>query len=106
MKLTGKAKAKFEEWYNSDGVPMTYPHFDDFCMLPEAAQWGVIQDWADSIGVRIDIVVFYDRMLGYVRGYEVKVNDDNIFNNGDVFETRQEARNAAIEKLNELINEQ
>lgn len=105
MKLSGNCKKQFEKWYYEKMIYSKWWSEDTFYSLPESMQWGVYQDFADSIGVRIDIVVFYDRMLGYVRGYEVKVNDMDIFKNGDCFETRQEARNAAIEKLNEIINQ-
>jgi hypothetical protein len=109
--MKGKAKEQFEEWYNENYEFVEMPSIDDsFCIntfyeLPEAMQWGVYQDFADSIGVRITIAVFYDQMLKYTRGYELRVNDELVFDSGDVFETRQEARNAAIEKLNELINQ-
>ncbi len=75
MKLTGIAKEQFEKWFNTHKV---YKHLclATFKELPEAMQFGVIQDWADSEDL--------ESCAG--------------------FPTRQEARNAAIEKLNEIIN--
>ena len=47
MKLTGIAKEQFEKWFNTHKV---YKHLclATFKELPEAMQFGVIQDWADS----------------------------------------------------------
>lgn len=104
MKLTGKAKELFEKWFNTHHV---YEHLclATFQELPASMQYGVYQDWADSLGIRLDVTVCYDNMLHYIRGFEVKVNEEELFQSNDVFETRQEARNAAIDKLNELINQ-
>jgi len=56
----------------------------------------VYQDWADSLEYYFDIEKRFDED-GYVcfgnHNFEKETN------------TRQEARNAAIEKLNQLINE-
>ena len=115
MTLTGKAKEEFEKWFANELerteqklTELGRVHVVDefYTRITESMQWGVYQDWADSLGHRLDVTVFYDQMLGYVRGYEVKVNDKDIYRGGDVFETREEARDAAVEKLNELINDQ
>jgi hypothetical protein len=107
MILTGKAKEKFEEWFRMN-IPEQYDgiftlNYEDSCYetvefydLPESMQFGVYQDWADSLGYYFDIEKRFDED-GYVCfGNHNFERDTN---------TRQEARNAAIEKLNELINE-
>lgn len=106
MKLTGKAKELFEAWYlklpNATGL--NYGTFDitmnRFYCLPESMQWGVYQDWADSIGYDLNAFKSLSSDVDtYV--YISSVNDECV---RDDHTTRQEARNAAIEKLNELVN--
>ena len=103
--LSGLAKEKFEKWlldhemHNQGGYNFDYPKW--FSALHPSFQWGVYQDWADSIGYHIETYIWYcmDDKNNYY-GAEVRYQDISDFN-----KTRQEARNAAIEKLNELINE-
>lgn len=95
MKLTGKAKEQFEKWYDEKSQPIT---LRAFWLMSKSMQWGVYQDWADSLGYEINVLRlsenFYDWSV-WVNG-EAKIHSAK---------NRQEARNAAIEKLNELINE-
>jgi hypothetical protein len=108
MKLTGKAKDKFEKWYQNNSV-----HYYDgtpiqlgFDKLDVRCQWGVIQDFADSVGVDIYINPYHDWVTDSMEGYnwyaELR-NESYISGTGNV-PTIQEARNAAIEKLNEILN--
>jgi len=105
MKLTGRAKEKFEKWWieqpnSHTDNRHTYLIYGNMLVrldsIPDAFQWGVYQDWADSMGYYFDIEKRFDED-GYVcfgnHNFEKETN------------TRQEARNAAIEKLNQLINE-
>jgi len=108
MRLTGKAKELFEAWcgkqtpriitWSARGSSYeTLGLYDQ----PESMQWGVIQDWADSIGYDVSVFKSLDsEFSGYV--YISSINDDCV---RDDDKTRQEARKAAIEKLNQLINE-
>lgn len=105
MRLTGKAKDLFEAWYfklpNSMGLnygtlELTMNRF--YC-LPESMQWGLYQDWADSLGYELYVDKNTPISFGWGLFYLIKEIDS-----GDL-KTRQEARNAAIEKLNQLINE-
>jgi hypothetical protein len=93
MKLTGQTKIDFENWYLSSEVPVLYPHIVNFYGLPDALQWGVVQDFADSVGYYFDIEKRFNED-GYVcfgnHNFEKETN------------TRQEARNAAIEKFNDI----
>ena len=105
--LTGKAKEQFERWY------MKYtgyvdPRFSDLMKKTEldkfrtyrlSMQWGVIQDFADSLNY--DLQVYNESSC--VNFYA------DIYKLGEClysfeFKTRNEARTKAIEKLNEIIN--
>lgn len=100
MKLTGKAKEKFENY--TDSIEEFGYHFDKyehFLELPQAMQWGVYQDWADSLGYDMITEANTEQTLYWFTIYGQEFISDVMF------ETRQEARNAAIEKLNYLINE-
>lgn len=102
--LEGKAKDKFEEWFfkniqysvpssvfgSEDATP------NDFYVLYPSMQWGVIQDFADSLGHKFTI------HIGMFNSWDVYHND-YCFSFREC-KSRQEARTAAIEKLNELIN--
>ena len=104
MKLTGEAKGMFTDFFYSKMMLEGHSDFRflaQFSKLPESMQWGVYQDWADSVGYHIETYIWYcmDDKNNYY-GAEVRYQDISDFN-----KTRQEARNAAIEKLNEIINE-
>jgi hypothetical protein len=90
--LTGKAKEHFDNWYINKRYIL---HLVNFYGLEDSMQWGVYQDWADSLEYYFDIEKRFDED-GYVcfgnHNFEKETN------------TRQEARNAAIEKLNEIYN--
>ena len=92
MKLTGKALDAFKSWYEVKyGKHYSWSIFID---LPLSFQFGVYQDWADSIGYEIGVT-------SSDIGFAVWFNDVWI----ETHKTRQEARNAAIEKLNQIVNE-
>ena len=109
MTLTGKAKETFEEWYVNNPTHYYWnpPTRLEFEKLDVRCQWGVYQDWADSIEMLIEVTIVddmnswtYDVLCKDIMGGFVSfVKGIPEFNN------RQEARNAAIEKLNYLINE-
>jgi len=66
--LEGKAILMFEEWFK-----VTHPRFDllsdwesiGFYSLPPSMQFGVIQDWADSVGVEIGCYRGVDQWLWF-----------------------------------------
>jgi len=103
--LTGKAKEQLNTWYQNN--PVHYyedtPNQLEFGKLDIRCQWGIIQDWADSVGyelstrwnVSLKLHFAYVRDISY---YESRLP-------WSPHNTRQEARSAAIEKLNEIINE-
>jgi hypothetical protein len=113
MELTGKAKELFEKWYLSDAVPNSYPHIVNFYGLDDSLQWGVLQDFADSLGYSVGIA--FKRNDSVMDGYEDyhspfirRFRDDepiakDLFTY-TLFKTREEARTAAIKKLDEILN--
>lgn len=112
MKLTGKAKEQFEEYINSTilishniGCNVS-DDYQNFYSEPESMQWGIIQDWADSL--EYDVGVTGLEVNEFIADISVLKQAEDPFNQlweSDLLKTRQKARTAAIEKLNEIINE-
>jgi hypothetical protein len=103
MKLTGKCKEDFERWYSNQKYNLSATHnagyhpnnyIDWFYTLPKSMQYGVYVDFFDSVGIDIEI---YNTIHGF--DFMIKTN---IFRG--YFETRPEARTAAIKKANEIHN--
>lgn len=119
MELTGKCKEEFEMWFMSSKMwglvvftVSSYYHsedeidFDDvFNKLPDSAKYGVYIDYFDSVGIVYDSAVVRDS-LNTVNTYEytLKTSKDLLILSQDCFDTRHEARTAAIEKANEIFN--
>ena len=103
MRLTGEAKEHFEKWYVKTIEIVEMESIDDsfdingFYDLPQSMQFGVIQDWADSMGYSL---MCY--RVSTVDGWHIVFGETTVYIER---KTRQEARNAAIEKLNEIVNE-
>ena len=106
MQLEGKCKELFEEWlYNVRG---TYPIIasletedkNGFYFLTDSMQWGVYQDFFDSIGFYIGIDTLYIKEF---RVFVIVGTDEMWMDNR--YETRPEARTAAIQKAMELVNQ-
>lgn len=98
--LTGQCKNDFGDQCKYD--------YKGFCQLDEIFKQALIAEWFDSVGIYISVEVAFDTMCKYVRGFYVNVITDTIHElwfDGDVFETRQEATKAAIEKANDLYND-
>ena len=100
MQLEGKCKELFEEWlYHDFNCDKNY--LEMFVEDRDSMQWGVYQDFFDSIGLRI-----YLEEKGMIEYQVVFMEWD-----GDrieilkLFKTRPEARTAAIQKAMELINQ-
>jgi len=97
--LTGKAKEAFRAYYVDQYQEGTFRQYEWFKDLPESFMWGAYQDWADSLGY--ELYISKEHPLEY---FWALCDLLRSFNEG-VCKTRQEARNASIEKLNQLINE-
>tara|TARA_R110002051_G_scaffold308116_1_gene379534 strand:- start:24196 stop:24513 length:318 start_codon:yes stop_codon:yes gene_type:complete len=103
MKLTGKCKEDFEKWLfrwleiniAEVGETPDQSDIDHFYTFPNSMQWGVIQDFADSVDIDIDEI------------FESELNFSLVSNEGagGLSYHRPEARAAAIEKFNELYNQ-
>jgi hypothetical protein len=104
MELTGKCKKEFKKWQNDCNwfedlniYNENYTNIEIFYTLTPSMQYGVLEDYFDSVGIRISInqhdgTYWYDIQSPFFECDEVK--------------TRLKARNAAIEKANELRNKQ
>ena len=110
--LTGKAKELFEEWFiKQDFYNEVIESYDDgylcrgdtvlslevFKELPLSIQWGVIEDFAESLDYKIDSMYSNGEKSFYISIYI------NGFHYGD-YDTRNEARGELIKQLNILIN--
>ena len=109
--MKGKAKELFEKWYvkhNYEVRDLHDTHFDTYIIgfygLDDSFQWGVYQDFADSLGYEVSTFVSLSDLSKY--GWDITIHEkDMVAFRTTYFKTRQEARNAAIEKLNEIINQ-
>ena len=118
MKLTGKAKELFEKWLInhhwsiSDGDEVQWDELNldtpyIFYQTPDSMQWGVYQDLADSLGINVEVFSEADYPDVYFDYRITEKKAASFWGRATIaeYKTRQEARNAAIEKLNQLINE-
>ena len=122
MKLTDKAKEQFEKWY----LELIRKERKDYSKYPPnsiwqkfyrslpSQQWGIYQDFADSLGYAVgSLFIRQNSVLDGYKDYHspfIKRHSDTDEFAKDLFtyqllKTRQEARKAAIEKLNQVINE-
>jgi hypothetical protein len=110
MKITGLAKELFEKWYLLliRKERKDYDKFSDdqvlrkFYRLLPSQKWGVYQDWADSMGY--ELYTCREDSNNFL--WSVERPDGKLFKDTEgMTPLRQEARNAAIEKLNQIINE-
>ena len=117
MKLTGKCKEDFEKWYEKKPfrLPQKTKKYsgDGLCFLDlnNSMQYGVYVDFFDSVGINIDVCHNYildgknDNII--ILGYYYELNaKPNIHVSQDCedHKTRSQARELAIEKANEIYN--
>lgn len=108
--LTGKCKQDFEAWLDGQTFPLVkgeltaYDWNDVFDLehMPVSMQFGVIQEWADSVGINVNVykAVYYKYGFHYAVGRRVKGSRSYA-----PLPNRESAQLAAIEKLNEIYNE-
>jgi len=102
--FTGKAKELFECWYYKIANFGDHPIIlDGFYEMRPEYQWGVIQDFGDSLGYYPVVNKTRNGLQVCYRAIIIKLDESEKLITS--FNTRQEARTAAIKKLNELINE-
>lgn len=103
MILTGKCKKDFEEWFEENTnkvLNLSYAHsfFDKY---PESMRWGVYQDFFDS--KELNIFCFIDPFAPF--GNWIFAVEPNYSEFGN-YNSRKESQTAAIEKANEIYNDQ
>lgn len=106
MELTGKAEIAFEKWYlwiylNLENVSPFYTSMciSDFNDKRESEKFGVYVDWFGSVGMAIEIQIITRKTFGWMINYDMEVYYNN------EYETRLQARTAAIKKANEINNQ-
>ena len=115
MNLTGKCKECFEKWYLK-AYHEGHSKNDKILQLlvfkskKDSMQYGVYVDFFDSVGIYIQLTPYFDPfnevMLWFFTLENKKcMNLNSHIENGKI-PTRQESRNAAIEKANEIYNKQ
>ena len=97
--LTGKARIDFIAWYIK-----TY--FVDepirFKSLPQSAQFGLIQEWGDSVEIFISINYSRNLTMQGSDWFHVRVDDKYVMNG---LSSRQQPQMKAVEKLSEIYNQ-
>ena len=102
MTMKKTFKEQFEEWFKKEYPnELVYSTMNTtlFDSIPLSMRWGVYQDFADSLGYEIQ--TYYDS--GKFEWYVKFMNLHSVISHG-IVETRNEARQAAIEQLKEIIN--
>tara|TARA_R110000772_G_scaffold201952_1_gene312294 strand:+ start:73 stop:426 length:354 start_codon:yes stop_codon:yes gene_type:complete len=111
MKLTGKCKEDFEKWIKKQKLSVIHdvgerqmnvvPLGDMFVQLHESMQYGVYEDFFDSVNLFIEVIVVDVNDFSF---QIFKKESAKVLSVGSVFNIRSEARTAAIEKANEIYN--
>ncbi len=107
MILTDKCKEDFKEWfYINDGIKKSMRQFSDltltaFDSLPKPMQYGVYVDFFDSIGIFIDLEFMHHLNNTFMPSIMLKNGRYDCYDN---CKTRQESREQAIIKANEIYN--
>jgi len=97
MELTGQCNKDFREWwYENITDEYSSEYLSAFNEEPKAMQFGVIQDFADSKGVCIEIC-----MTPTLGNFYFMIDDSS---EADMFNTRPEARAEAIKQFNKQYN--
>jgi len=104
MCLIGECKEDFDNWYELHYEAIGLRSIDDefyidgFYELPESMQYGIYVDFFDSVGLFPNIMpLINDNNERVFQSYQ----DENHI---QTFDTRLEARAAAIQKANEIYN--
>jgi hypothetical protein len=107
MKLTGKCKEDFEKWFRRINLKNNWL-LNSFYKLPQSMQYGVLIDFFDSVGIKIHLdrncqgIKFNSWFITITKENGMHLN--NFLKDTLEKDSRPEARDAAIEKANELYN--
>lgn len=120
MIFNGVAKEKFEEWALNNVKThlvkkmklkpntMVWVFDNDFYKLPLSMQWGIYQDFADSLDIYINAELHFNFGDERYEAYEIWILDKKDFHKPGLHhsyhETLNEARTKAIDGFNEIIN--
>ena len=103
--LTGKASSFFYSWlhqrFDYEPAYNAISSSEWFESLHPSMQWGIYQDWADSMGYELGVLWISEDC------YSADISELNrncLMLWEYEFKTRQEARKAALNTLNEIIN--
>lgn len=99
--LTGKAKEDFFEWLATTYYRDIRSISDlerAFSFQPQSAQFGLIQEWGDSVGYDIEI------STGEFGGFNIVIYYKSYYSLEGV-KSRPEAQQKAVEKLSEIYNQ-
>ena len=100
MEFTGKNKSNFIDYYQRLVLKpkSTYPKFEQLENLPLSMQFGVVQDYANSIGYDVKVYTAH----GYFYKWSVRYAVQELANGTS--KTRDEARKAALKAFDEIVN--
>ena len=112
MELTGKCKGDFEKWLDKKYVLNNRVEINRFKEYPEAMQYGDYVDFFDVVGICVDIqpILDYDgnsyiKVLNYAPIIVELNTEEDLDAEVLSLDTRHEARTYAINKANEIFNE-
>lgn len=102
--MKGKVKELFEKWFKEFNLVFTEEnnnYFTLFDTLPTSMQWGVFQDFYDSQDIEIttDLMGYGKRYAAWAFG----VNDEDDKPSVKFYNSRSEAREAALKKAEEIL---
>ena len=115
--MKGKVKELFEEWIGKSKEYSKPVHYEKsglysivssaylFSYLPPSMQWGVMQDFYGSHGMYLEVSFNSESYW-----FKIQMYGDGDYSNwrsstvGD-YKTRQEARQEALEKAEEILND-
>ena len=93
MKLTGKCKEDFDEWYKENRSHSRWVNFE---LSGDSMRCGVYVDWFDSVGMTVLI------NTESTECWWGTILEEGIMS--PYFKTRHEALTSAIEKANKIYN--
>lgn len=113
LKIEGKLKDGFFEWLEDDNkFEVDSGYFDIggtscytsnklfFEASPQSAQFGLIQEWGDSVGYYLEMVFLMDEYIARI--WSEKHGWDSLCN--ITCNSRPEAQREAVKKLSEIYN--
>ena len=107
--LKGECRKAFEKYYNTNvmwtGIEFENDNEVDFSIsLTPSMQWGVIVDFAGS--TKIDLIVMPNGLDEfYFKVFDRYTQDYLEVSNSINYDSRPEARQAAVKEFNRLFNE-